>query len=201
MLDVSSANETTPVSSGNSEQIMKPRIILCLALIFSGGVFGCATRPLDGLYSSSASGTLHFKGYQEAYSYIAKCEGLSEDYATALKLAAESKTEITPVENVGVFHIIEASYYVGGYDQIRGAQANGRYYVLRERSGSFDLAGVLEGNIYRWNNVGENVALQTHWHSSGGNAEGDWINYPWDGRVFGAIAPARLPTFYRPTSP
>lgn len=179
---------------------MKPKIILCFALFLSGVLFGCGTRPIDGLYVSSSPKTLHFKSYREAYSYIARCESLPTDAQTVLKLAVESKTEIARVENVGTLHVIEASYYVGIYDQLRGAQANGRYYVLREDNGKFDLAGILEGNAYRWCNTDKEIVLQAHWHGGGGNSEDDWISYPWDGRCFGAIAPTSLRTFYRPPS-
>src|SRR5580704_10420626 len=118
---------------------MNHKIIPCLALVLSGGLFGCAMRPTDGLYESSGSKVLHFKSYWEAYVYIAKCESLPTDDNTVLKLAAESTMSIVQIENIGTLHIIEAQYYDGVYDRIRGAQANGRYYVLRENNGKFDL--------------------------------------------------------------
>lgn len=180
---------------------MRQKLHISLALVLGGVLFGCAVRPTDGPYESSNSKALHFKGYREAYVYIAKCESLPADDNTVLKLAAESTMKVVQIENIGTLHIIEAEYYDGVYDRVRGAQANGRYYVLRENNGKFDLAGILEGNAYRWSQTGKSVALQTHWDSGEKNSEDGWISYPWNGRAFGAIAPASLPTFCKPASP
>lgn len=179
---------------------MISKIVSGLALVLSSVLFGCVTQRPDPRDLLSASEPLHFKNYREAYAYVAHCEGLPTDADTLLKLAAESKMEITPVENLGTFHIIEASYYADGLDQIRGAQGNGRFYVLRENKGNFDLAGILEGNAYRWNNTDNHAALQTHWHVGGGDND-DWTDYSWNGQSFGAIAPTSLQTFYKPPSP
>ena len=179
---------------------MKPNLLLCLALVLSGGLFGCATNQIKRSQSSTASEQIpHFENLGNAYSYIAKCENLPTDDKAVLKLAAESKIDVINIENIGEIQIIEANYFRDGDNEIRGAQWNGRYYVLRRNNEGFDLVGILEGNIYRWH-FGKTLALQAHWHSGAWTDDAGWENYPWNGRTFGAIAPASLPTFYKPTS-
>ena len=115
---------------------MKPKLILCLALVLSGGLFGCATNQIDRSVSEQIP---HFEDLGNAYSYIAKCESLPTDDKTALKLAAESKIDVINIENIGEIEIIEANYFRDGDNEIRGAQWNGRYYVLRRSNEGFDL--------------------------------------------------------------
>ena len=183
---------------------MKSKLILCLALVLSGILFGCSThqhlhneyeRPPVGFAAKGLNPDLpiKFASYYDVYGFIAECEGIPTNADALLKLAAESKMEITPIENVGTIQIIEANYYGDVFNEIRGAQLNGRYYVLRKHKRDFALVGILAGNIYRWENVGKRVKLKTHWHGGLGNGEDDWQSYEWNGQTFGAIAPASLP--------
>ncbi len=186
-------------------QTMKFGLSFCLALVLSGVLFGCST----GQHLHNACGhpsvrfaakglnpnlPIKFASYCDVYGFIAECEGIPTNADALLKLAAESKMEITPIENVGTIQIIEANYYGDVFNEIRGAQLNGRYYVLRKHKSDFALVGILEGNLYRWENVGKSVKLKTHWHVGLGNGEDDWQSYEWNGQTFGAIAPASLPS-------
>jgi hypothetical protein len=184
---------------------MKYEIILCCALVLSGGLLGRSApyRLQDGSWHPPIGDTakasnpdlpIKFTNYHDVYRFIAECEGVPTNADALLKLASESKMEITPIENVGTIQIIEANYYSDVFNKIRGAQLNGRYYVLRRNKSDFDLVGILEGNIYRWENIGKSVKLKTHWHVGAWNGEADWQSYEWNGRTFGAIAPASLPS-------
>ena len=184
---------------------MKPKLILYLTLVLSGGLFGCSTNQhvhnVNGHPPVSAAGNwlflespMRFANYHDVYRFIAKCESIPTDADALLKLAAESNMEISTNEKIGTIQIIEANYYGDVFNEIRGAQLNGRYYVLRKTKSGFDLVGILEGNIYRWDNVGKSIKLKTHWHSGAWSGEDDWNIYEWNGQTFGAIAPTSLPS-------
>jgi hypothetical protein len=184
---------------------MKPKLVLCLALVLSGGLFGCSTSQhshnANGQPSVGAAGNalvlnspIKFASYHDVYRFIAECEGVPTNADGLLKLAAESNMQIANIEKIGTIQIIEANYYGEVFNEIRGAQLNGRYYVLRKNKSNFELVGILEGNVYRWNNVGENIKLESHWYVGALSDEDDWNTYKWNGQTFGAIDPASLPS-------
>jgi hypothetical protein len=183
---------------------MKTKLLLSLALVLSGGWFGCSTSQhphnANGQPPVSTAGntlvlssSIGFANYHDVYRFIAERESIPTNADALLKLAAESHMEIATIENLGIIQIIEANYYGDIFNKIRGAQLNGRYYVLRKNKSGFDLVGILEGNIYRWDNVGKSIKLKAHWHGGEWNGEDAWDIYEWNGQTFGAIAPASLP--------
>ena len=143
--------------------MMKLRIALCPALIVSGILFGCSTTRQD---SGSVHDTravelpIRFAGYRELYTFIAQHTdgGMPTNNDALFKLAADSKTEIITLEDerMPYVYLVEGHYYNGGvYDQIRGAQGNGGYYILRPLATNlselntdkgFELVGIAKGN-------------------------------------------------------
>jgi len=153
---------------------------------------GCTTAPTHQASKSPWTDT-PFRSYREAFKFIAQSEGLPTDSKTLLQLAADSKVVVHHFDGIPALYIVEANYYAGGiYNQIRGVQLNGRYYVLRSLARDFagignldrgfELIGVLQGNTYRWDNTDDRLRLITTWHVSAPDNKGSV--YDWDGRVF-----------------
>ena len=91
------------------------------------------------------SETPHFSDYVEAFRYIARREELPTDAGTVFRLAADSSVEVWRFNDIPILYVITAYYYAGGlYDQIRGAQGNGCYYLLRPKNRGVTSAGKLE---------------------------------------------------------
>ena len=188
---------------------MKTNLLLCLALVLSGGLFGCSTPKqsafLGGVYDiEQVKLPIKFSNYHELYAFIAKYNtygGMQTDANTLFKLAADSTTEIITLEKLEdtnlppYVYIVTSHYYNGGiFDEIRGAQGNGNFYILRplakdftsmDTDHGFELVGLVAGNAYRWREVARHLILQTHWHS--GAFYDDWTSYKWNGNYFEQI--------------
>ncbi len=180
---------------------MKTKLLVSLVLILAGGLMGCVTahRPpatpaeIDNAPPDEFQRPIKFTGYHALYTYIAQHEGLATDSNTVFKLAADSQTEVLAVnKSLPWVYAVESHYYDGGaYDQIRGAQGNGNYYILRplatndvnlDTDKGFELVGILEGNYYELhysNNVPQFIA---YWHMSA--SESDPSIYEWNGTIF-----------------
>lgn len=172
--------------------------VVAFAVLALAGL-SCSTAPRMAMKDMSIGNKPgpSFSDYRQLFSWIAKCEGLPTDARTIFDLAAESKLDYFQDEKFGKICIIEVNYYGDGqFNQIRGAQGNGRYYVIKSTERGFDLVGILEGNSYSWDNVGERRRLITTWHMSISENEG--MTYDWNGKTFGAISPASLPSMPPP---
>ena len=152
---------------------MKLRPVV-LAFAFAG-LLGCSSVRLPT--SAIGRGTTRFRDYAEAFRFIARHEELSTDEGTVFRLAADSSVEIWRFEQIPILYFVTAHYYAGGlYDQIRGAQGNGRYYLLRPLNHEFtaagnldrgfELVGIAEGNTYHWQTINSRPRLATTWHLS-----------------------------------
>jgi len=173
---------------------MKPQHLLCLILILISGLTGCATDPSPGIEPRadvSVQLPVRFRTYQELYTFIAQREGVPAD--AVFKLAADSETEIDGFDDpLPYLWVITPHFYNGGiFDQIRGEQGNGRYYILRplardfsslDTDRGFELVGLAEGNSVRWTSVNRTLQLITGWHISAG--ESPETVYQWNGKFF-----------------
>jgi hypothetical protein len=88
-------------------------------------------------------------------------------------------------------YLVTVHYYNGGvFDQIRGAQGNGSYYILRPLSvysaldtdKGFELVGVVEGNSWKLMHSNGRCRFVTYWHVSA--AESPESIYEWNGKFF-----------------
>jgi len=178
---------------------VKSKLILCLALILSGGLFGSSTAKPTVAGDTDAEQIklpIKFAGYRELYAFIAQNSGggLPTDANTLFKLAADSKTEIITLsdEKMPYVYLIESHYYNGGiYDQIRGAQGNGSYFILRplatnyaarDTDKGFELIGIADGNSCAMTNSNGKLQFVTHWHLSA--TESPESIYEWNGKFF-----------------
>ena len=153
---------------------------------------GCSSVQVQPS-STTLPATTVFTNYQAAFRFIAQHERLPTDAGTLFRLAADSEIRVWHFDDMPPLYVVTARYYAGGiYDQIRGAQDNGRYYVLRtfarDFSGvgntdrCFELVGIAEGNIYTWQSINRRLRLITRWHMSA--AESTTSAYDWDGTSF-----------------
>jgi hypothetical protein len=137
--------------------------------------------------------TADFHDYAQVFRFIAAREELPVDEGTIFRLAADSSVEVWHFDDIPILYVITAHYYAGGlYDQIRGAQNNGRYYLLRpfnqqftaagNLDRGFELVGIAEGNTYRWETLNSRRRLITTWHLSA--SESPTNTYEWNGKKF-----------------
>jgi hypothetical protein len=123
-----------------------------------------------------------FCGYEEAFKYIAACEGLPTDHQTLFSLAADSTLERSWFLKTGEFLIVKAEYYGQWKYGIRGAQGQGRYYVFQILGNKLRLAGILHGNTCRWSESEGTLQIITRWHVSA--SESPETVYTWNGQLF-----------------
>jgi hypothetical protein len=178
---------------------MKPKLILCLSLVLSGGLFGCSTTH----WSSSEADTdtklpVRFNNYRELYAFIEARTygGMPTNMDTTLAMASDSETKIVTLsdDKIPYVYLVTPHLYDGGiYDHIRGAQGNGYYYILRPlakatdytsdgKEHGFDLIGIGEGNTFTWTNSNGKTGFITTWHLSAG--EHPETIYEWNGKFF-----------------
>ena len=128
-----------------------------------------------------------FESYGKIFSFIAKHELLEVDSARLLILAGDSKIDRSSIGGIGDVMIIESNFYGDHrYNQIRGIQLNGRYFVIKKTQSKFELIGVLHGNRYQWNNVGKTIRIIASWHMSA--SDSPETTYTWDGNRFEPFA-------------
>lgn len=164
-------------------------MMVCLA--------GCANRRVlpssQPYFNEEEAIGLKFSTYEETFRFIARQETIPMDDRTVFRLAADSDIEVLRFENLATFYLVEANFYGGGiYNQVRGAQLNGRYYVLRSLSEDyiqpdnlekgFELVGILSGNRYEVKRSEGKLSIVTSWHVSA--TERGVHTYTWDGKAF-----------------
>lgn len=175
---------------------MKPKLLIGLALVLSGGWFGCSTtRP--GLVGGDMDKEqiklpIKFAGYREFYTFVAQHtgEGMPTDADSLFKLAADSTVKIVGLDfkQMPYVYVVESHFYNGCFDGIRGEQGNGYYYVLQPLAndnatlGGFQLVGILEGNAYTVQHVNMTPRFISYWHISAG--EHPETIYEWNGKFF-----------------
>jgi hypothetical protein len=168
------------------------------ALGFGLILAGCSSVQIQPPSGKSAAARV-FTDYHAAFRFIAERERLPMDAGTLFRLAADSEIQVWCFDDIPPLYVITARYYAGGiYDQIRGAQGQGRYYLLRTFARdftavgnidrSFELVGVAEGNSYTWQTINHQLRLITRWHLSA--AESSTNAYDWDGRAFNSVSAA-----------
>ena len=175
---------------------MKPKLILCLALVLGGGLFGCSTTK-PALTAGDADVKqiklpIKFAGYREFFTFVAQNTygGMPTNADTLLKLAADSSIEIIGLDfkQMPYVYVVESGYFNGEFDEIRGAQGNGQYYILRPLatddadSGGFELVGILKGNAYAVQYVNGTPRFVSYWHLSA--REHPETIYEWNGKFF-----------------
>jgi hypothetical protein len=178
------------------------KILLCLAVVSIGGLFGCATHRQSSTTNSDTEVKedlpIKFADYQEFYTFVAK-----RTYGGMLMLqrtnapfilAADSTTEILTLESKSLpyIYLVTPHFYNGGvYDKIRGVQGNGEYYLLRplatnyigfDTDKGFELLGIAEGNSCKLSYSNGVPQLVTHSHFSA--TEYPQSIYEWNGKVF-----------------
>ncbi len=140
-----------------------------------------------------------FKSYHELYTFIARCTygGISTNADTLFKLAADSTTTIVTIEDKSLSHVylIEPHFYGGGiHDQIRGAQGNGNYYILRPLATNqteldvdkgFELVGIARGNSCKLSYTNGRPCFVTRTHFSA--TENPLRVYQWNGMYFDLV--------------
>jgi hypothetical protein len=175
---------------------MKPKLILCLALILICGIFGCSTTKPVVITGDTVDEPIKlpvkFAGYREFFTFVAKNTygGMSIDADTVFKLAADSTIEIVGLDfkSMPYVYVVEDHYYNGYLDEIRGAQGNGQYYILRplttgsRTSRGFELVGIIDGNAYTVQHLNETPRFVSYWHISAG--EHPETIYEWNGKFF-----------------
>lgn len=176
--------------------------LLIVAFALSAISFGCsfgkrhsvatARQVIDEL-------PIRFGGYQQLYAFIASRSygGMTTNPTNAetlFKLAADSCTQIVTLEDsqMPYVYLVESHYYNGGiYDQIRGAQGNGDYYILRplntnyvtlDTDQGFDLVGIVQGNSWKVTYPAGRARIVTRWHMSA--EESPESSYEWNGKFF-----------------
>ena len=123
-----------------------------------------------------------FESYEAAFRYIAECEGLPHDNRTLFALAADSTLDRSRSHLTGDLVIVRAEYCGKSRFGIRGAQGQGRYYAFQSGYNGWKLVGILHGNSYRWDAVGDTLRIVTRWHISA--TESPETVYTWNGQLF-----------------
>jgi hypothetical protein len=123
-----------------------------------------------------------FESCEVAFSYIAQCERLPSDRHTLFVLAADSTLVRSNWPQTGDLVVVRAEYYGQSRFGIRGAQGQGRYYVFQTGDYGWRLVGILHGNSYRWDAVGDTLRIITATHFSA--AVSDETIYTWKGQLF-----------------
>jgi hypothetical protein len=175
---------------------VNPKLILGLALVLSGGLFGCSTAKPVLTAGDAGAGQIKlpikFAGYREFYTFVAQNTygGMPTDADTLFKLAADSTIEIVGLDfkQMPYAYVVEDHYFSGEFDEIRGAQGNGQYYILRPLAtgravlGGFELVGILDGNAYTVQHINGTPRFVSYWHLSA-NEHPETI-YEWNGKYF-----------------
>jgi hypothetical protein len=180
---------------------MKPKLIFCLALVLSGGLFGCSTTHWSADNpESNPKLPIQFKNYGELYAFIAAHvnggSGMATNADMVLAMASDTTTKIVTLadDKIPCVYLVTPHFYNGGiFDHIRGAQGNGDYYILRPLSKptdytgdgkdhGFELIGIGEGNTFTWTNLNGKIGFVTTWHISAG--EHPETIYEWNGKFF-----------------
>lgn len=175
---------------------MSRKLLLCLALIFSACLFGCSTtKPTfaaGDLDAGQIKLPIKFAGYREFFTFVGTNSSnempINDD--TVFKLAAESTIKIINLDckQLSYVYVVETHYFRGMYDEIRGAQGNGQYYILRPLTadnaalGGFELVGILDGNAYTVQHIDETPRFVCYWHLSA--REHPESIYEWNGKFF-----------------
>ena len=173
---------------------MKSKCIL--AFIWVCGLVGCVTKEpvvIEPHADVTVQLPVRFSTYRDVYTFIARREGVPTNTDALFKLAADSETEIYAFDDPPPYlWVITPHFYNGGiFDEIRGAQGNGGYYILRplarnftsmDTDCGFELVGVAEGNSVSWRSLNHNPQLITTWHIGGGKPPE--TVYEWNGKYF-----------------
>ena len=175
---------------------MNPKLILCLALVLNGVWSGCSTAK-PGLVSGDTDSEqirlpVKFADYREFFTFVAQHTygGMPTDADTLFKLAADSTIKIIGLDlkQMPYVYLVESHYFRGEFDEIRGAQGNGKFYLLRPLSADntafagFELVGILDGNAYTLQHMNGTTRFISYWHLSAG--EHPERIYEWNGKFF-----------------
>ena len=184
----------------------KRKLRLCLALVLSGCIFGCSTtKPVFADHNADIGHNplpIKFAGYREFFTFVGtnSNNGMPINNDTLFKLAAESQVEIITVDfpQMPYLYVVKTHYFRNGfdtnhvfnfvYDEIRGAQGNGQFYILRPLAttnaalGGFELLGILNGNAYTVQHLNGTPRFVSYWHLSAG--EHPESIYEWNGKFF-----------------
>jgi len=178
---------------------MKSKLLLCLALVLSGGLFGCSTPKKEfsvgvGTEAQDVKLPIKFANYRELYTFIAQHTygGMPTNDNTLFKLASDSETKIYVFDIPPSYLWVITPHFFNGGDEIRGAQGNGDYYVLRplvvrnfrfaNTDCEFELVGVGAGNTLNWSNYNQKARFTTSWHLSA--EDHPETIYEWNGKFF-----------------
>jgi len=175
---------------------MKFKFTFCFALVLSGGLFGCSTTK-SALTAGDANAEqiklpIKFAGYREFFTFVGqdKILGMPTGADAIFKLAADSMIKIVDLDfkQMPYVYVVEDHFFRGEFDEIRGAQGNGQYYILRPLAadnatlGGFELVGILDGNAYTVQHINGTPRFVSYWHLSAG--EHPESVYDWNGKFF-----------------
>jgi hypothetical protein len=177
---------------------MESKFTFCLAFILCIGLFGCATSHYsDANTDSDVKLPIRFKNYRELYTFISRevfeDKNMSSQPDTIFKLAADSETETYALVNSPFYLWVITPHYLNGgiYDQIRGAQGNGIFFIVRplaknftsdETDCGFELVGIASGNVVNFSGYNQTTRLTACWHISA--TKHPETTYEWNGKSF-----------------
>jgi hypothetical protein len=176
-------------------------IIVCLVVVLWCGVVGCATGHHSAMNTDSdvkdVKLPIRFKNYRELYAFISHEVFPDNDVPSGpdaiFKLAADSETETYALDNSPFYLWVITPHYLNGgiYDQIRGAQGNGAYFIVRPLAKNltsentdcgFELVGIASGNALNFSGYNQTTRFTTFWHISA--TEHPATTYEWNGKFF-----------------
>jgi hypothetical protein len=169
---------------------MKFRLLLCLALVFSGGLFGCSTTKPASIATDAEQIKLPitFASLDDFFTFVARnsINGMPINDDTVSKLVADSTDKIVDLDSkqrqMPFVHVLESHYFNRGFDEIRGVKGNGQFYILRPLTNKVELVGILDGNSYRLQPINGTPRFVSYWHLSA-NKSSENI-YEWNGKFF-----------------
>ena len=172
---------------------MKPKLLLCLALVLSGGLFGCSTtKPAlvaGDTHAEQIKLPITFASNREFFTFVARnsINGMPINDDTVSKLATDSTDKTVGLDSkqrqMPFVHVVESHYFNRGIDEIRGVQGNGQFYILRPLfTSKVELVGILDGNSYRLQPINGTPRFVSYWHLSA-NESSENI-YEWNGKFF-----------------
>jgi hypothetical protein len=169
---------------------MNSKLLLCLALVLSGGLFGCSITK-SALIAADAEQIklpITFASIGDFFTFVARdsINGMPINDDTVSKLVADSTDKIVVLDSkqrqMPFVHVVESHYFNRGIDEIRGVQGNGQFYILRPLASKVELVGILDGNSYRLQPINGTPRFVSYWHLSA-NESSENI-YEWNGKFF-----------------
>lgn len=125
-----------------------------------------------------------FRGYEDVLRFLAGREGLPQDRSALFQIAADSHLERSYWPPIGELVVVRLDYRGDSRFGIRGAQGQGRYYAFQVDGTEWTLVGIFHANHLKWESLGGQVRVVTHWHTSAYDEFPNGPAYIWNGTYF-----------------